>query len=381
MAVVAKALGDPIRLQLVDVLRKHAGKVCVCELIPLFDVGQSTVSHHLKVLRHAGLVDSERRGPVGLLLRPARRPRRVRGLGRRAPTGGMRVLTSPRSCGAPRADFDSDQSPPSAPPHGASDATRFARGRAEHDAGGGAMSTATSTRRFASGTRRRPEARHRRAASGCGEGGCCAPGEAVFGAGLYGANEQGELPEQAVLASLGCGNPTAVAELREGETVLDLGSGGGIDVLLSARRVGPTGKAYGVDMTEEMLALARRNAAEAGATNVEFLKGRIEEIPLAGGDRQRRHLQLRREPLARQGGRPPRDLRVLKAGGRIGISDVVAEDRPTRRAARRARRMGGLHRRRPVGGRVPAVPGRGAGSATWTSGSPTRWPTACTARS
>src|SRR5204863_1220277 len=101
-----------------------------------------------------------------------------------------------------------------------------------------------------------------------------------FGAELYGVVQRDELPEAAVLASLGCGNPTAVAELREGETVLDLGSGGGIDVLLSAKRVGPTGKVYGLDMTEEMLALARRNAQEANATNVEFLKGYIEEIPL-----------------------------------------------------------------------------------------------------
>jgi len=114
------------------------------------------------------------------------------------------------------------------------------------------------------------------------EGSCCGVevDAQVFGEALYSAEERGALPDSAVLASLGCGNPTAVAELREGETVLDLGSGGGIDVLLSARRVGPTGKAYGLDMTEEMLALARRNAAEVGARNVEFLRGQIEDIPL-----------------------------------------------------------------------------------------------------
>src|SRR5215210_4458684 len=116
---------------------------------------------------------------------------------------------------------------------------------------------------------------------GCCGGGCgCGDGAASFGSTLYDASEQGEVPAAALLASLGCGNPTAVAELRAGETVLDLGSGGGIDVLLSARRVGPTGRAIGVDMTDEMLSLARRNASEAGATNVEFRKGTIESLPV-----------------------------------------------------------------------------------------------------
>src|ERR671932_1796244 len=115
----------------------------------------------------------------------------------------------------------------------------------------------------------------------CAEHGCCGDaGPEAFGAALYDPAERGELPDAALLASLGCGNPTAVAELREGETVLDLGSGGGIDVLLSAKRVGPTGTAYGLDMTDEMLELARRNADEAGVTNAHFLKGEIEAIPL-----------------------------------------------------------------------------------------------------
>ena len=118
----------------------------------------------------------------------------------------------------------------------------------------------------------------------CGSSGCCGSAATASSdpitSNLYVTGETDELPEAAVLASLGCGNPTALAELREGEVVLDLGAGGGIDVLLSARRVGPTGKAYGLDMTDEMLALARRNAADAGVTNVEFLRGRIEEIPL-----------------------------------------------------------------------------------------------------
>src|ERR1035441_1262830 len=118
-----------------------------------------------------------------------------------------------------------------------------------------------------------------------GGGACCGPSAGIDGcdpitSNLYDRSQTGVLPEEAVLASLGCGNPTALAELKPGETVLDLGSGGGIDVLLSARRVGPAGKAYGLDMTDEMLALARANQRKAGVQNVEFLKGEIENIPL-----------------------------------------------------------------------------------------------------
>jgi SAM-dependent methyltransferase len=165
---------------------------------------------------------------------------------------------------------------------------------------------------------------------GCGSGSCCADGESdatKFGEALYDAEQRGELPEAAALASLGCGNPTAVAELREGETVLDLGSGGGIDVILSAKRVGPSGTAYGVDMTDEMLALAQQNAAEAGVTNVHFLKGIIEEIPLPANSVD---VVISNCVINLSTDKPAvltEIARVLKPGGRIGISDVVAEDR------------------------------------------------------
>jgi arsenite methyltransferase len=174
-----------------------------------------------------------------------------------------------------------------------------------------------------------------RISSGCCESNCgCSDG--AFGAELYQLTERDTLPDAAVLASLGCGNPIAIADLRDGETVLDLGSGGGIDVLLSAKRVGANGTVYGLDMTDEMLQLARANAEAAAAKNVEFLKGYIEDIPLPdrsvdviisncvinlSSDKSRVFAEMHR---------------VLRAGGRLGISDVVAADEltPEERAER-----------------------------------------------
>jgi arsenite methyltransferase len=166
----------------------------------------------------------------------------------------------------------------------------------------------------------------------CGSGECCAEGGEdgpSFVQAFYDAEQRGELPDAAVLASLGCGNPTAVADLREGDTVLDLGSGGGIDVILSARRVAPTGTSYGLDMTDEMLALAQQNAAETGVTNAHFLKGVIEAIPLPANSVD---VVISNCVINLSVDKPAvftEMARVLRPGGRIGISDIVAEDHLT----------------------------------------------------
>jgi arsenite methyltransferase len=198
--------------------------------------------------------------------------------------------------------------------------------------------------RYAEAARAVLEPRSGAAAQCCGDssgGSCCGTGSAAldsadcFGGPLYGEGETDGLPAEAVLASLGCGNPLAVADLNVGERVLDLGSGGGIDVLLSARRVGPTGFAYGVDMTDDMLALARANAAKAGARNVEFLMGQIEAVPLPDASVD---VVISNCVINLSTDKPAvlaEMYRVLVAGGRIGVADVVAEDHlsPEDRAA------------------------------------------------
>ena len=315
---VAKALGDPVRMQLVDVLRKHAGKVCVCELVPLFDLSQPTVSpppEEAARRRHRRLRAA---GPLGLLLR---QPRSTGGAER------MAELT--------RAT-DSRRRPARAAV--VASATRRPRRARRHGE--------RATRSLLLG-RRRPRSRD-----------AGSQRDVLRREPLRRATTARACPTPRRLASLGCGNPTAVAELHEGETVLDLGSGGGIDVLLSARRVGPTGKAYGLDMTDEMLELARAQPARGRRRERRVPQGHDRGDPAARRLGRRDHLQLRDQPLRRQGrrssARPPA---CCGPGGRFAVSDVVAD--PDMDEATRARHaaVDRLHRRRadPRGVRARAA--------------------------
>ncbi len=283
LASALRVLADPARLRLLSLIGAHPqGEACVCELTAPLALSQPTVSHHLKVLAQAGLVGREQRGrwvfywvlpePIELLRGALARPIEASTAWKEGRMNELREHVRDRYAIAARAVED---------------------GCAANDFGE--------------------------------EAGCFEPGQGL-GVILYDKAQRGEVPEDAVLASLGCGNPTMVADLREGETVLDLGSGGGIDVLLSARRVGPTGKAYGLDMTDEMLELARANAAKAGATNVEFVKGYIEDIPLpdASVDVVISNCVIN---LSTDKSKVITEMfRVLRPGGRLGISDVIAAD-------------------------------------------------------
>ena len=289
-AALFRALADPHRVRIVNLLANSSQAVCVCDLTPTLGLSQPTVSHHLKKLTDAGLLRREQRGTWAYYSLDPEAMRRL---------AAIVTLDHPQEAIAPMPTQPTDDLREQVRAHYAAAATTAAQSQ---DAS-------------------------------CCDSGCCgddtasAIDPARFGEGLYSVAERQELPETALLASLGCGNPTAVAELREGETVLDLGSGGGIDVLLSARRVGPTGKAYGLDMTEEMLALARRNAGQAGVANVEFLKGYIEQIPLPAATVD---VIISNCVVNLSTDKPAvfaEMLRVLKPGGRIGITDVVAEDR------------------------------------------------------
>lgn len=288
-----KALADPTRIRIVNLLANSAQPVCVCEMNAHFALTQPTLSHHLKKLVDAGLLTREQRGTwayyavdddsLGQLADIVRR-KEVNGVTDVGEEVRDRYGKAARAVG------------------------REKQGAPDPDAG----------------------------CCGASAGSCCDEGGAGFGNELYSLSEREALPQEAVLASLGCGNPAAVADLREGETVLDLGSGGGIDVLLSATRVGLTGKAYGLDMTNEMLSLALENKRKAGVDNVEFLKGYIEAVPLPTGtvdviisncvinlstDKQAVFEEMHR---------------VLRPGGRIGITDVVASSNltPQQRAQR-----------------------------------------------
>lgn len=289
-AALFRSLSDPARVRIVNLLARSPSPVCVCELVTALGLSQPTVSYHLKRLHDAGLLKREQRAKRAYYSVSPEALERLSSLVE--PDGGAAMTTPSTSL----------------------------REEVRRHYAEAARSVATA------------------ASSGCGARSCC--GETTtggdWGEALYDTEARAELPAAALRASMGCGNPTAIADLRPGETVLDLGSGAGIDVILAAKRVGSTGRAFGVDMTEEMLALARANALEAGVENAIFLKGAIEAIPLPSESVDVIisncvvNLSVDKPAVLRE------MARVLKPGGRLGLSDIVAEDRLT--ATQRAER-------------------------------------------
>jgi arsenite methyltransferase len=288
-AVLFRALAEAPRIRIVHLLATRADPVCVREFTNLLGLSQPTVSHHLRKLTEAGLVSREQDGKWAYYaLHPDALPR-------------IAALAGPERGG-------------SSPVAASVDDRERVRSRYAAVATKVAHTTVGTSRRDADGNRD-------------GAGGEAEQGRSGSGPPFYDDATRAAVPEAAVAASLGCGNPTAVAVLQEGETVLDLGSGGGMDVLLSARRVGPRGKVYGLDMTEEMLALARRNQADAGITNVEWLKGHIEAIPLPA---ETVDVVISNCVINLSSDKPTvlrETFRVLRRGGRIAVSDMIGEDR------------------------------------------------------